>query len=74
MNQAPAETPRQLYLPDFCRARAVLGIVLICELTALVVSLARNEVVLGFWADLAAQGAPRACQGPLRGSDRQAAD
>ena len=53
MNQAPAETPRQLYLPDFCRARAVLGIVLICELTALVVSLARNEVVLGFWADLA---------------------
>ena len=48
----PAESPRQLYLPDFCRARAVLGIVLICELTALVVSLARNEAVLGFWADL----------------------
>jgi two-component system, LytTR family, sensor histidine kinase AlgZ len=52
MKPAPVEPPRQLYLPDFCRARAVLGIVLICELTALVVSLARNEVVLGFWADL----------------------
>jgi len=44
--------PRQLYLPDFCRARAVLAIVVICELTALVLALARNEVVLGFWPDL----------------------
>ena len=44
--------PRQLYLPDFCRARAVLAIVIICELTALVLALARNEVVLGFWPDL----------------------
>jgi two-component system sensor histidine kinase AlgZ len=52
MNPAPVESPRQLYLPDFCRGRAVLGIVLICELTALVVSLARNEAALGFWADL----------------------
>jgi two-component system, LytTR family, sensor histidine kinase AlgZ len=52
MKPPMVETPRQLYLPDFCRARAVLGIVLICELTALVVSLARNEAALGFWADL----------------------
>ena len=44
--------PRQLYLPDFCRARAVLAIVIICELTALVLALARNEVALGFWPDL----------------------
>jgi len=44
---------RQLYLPDFCRARAVLAIVIICELTALVLALARNEVALGFWTDLA---------------------
>jgi two-component system sensor histidine kinase AlgZ len=44
---------RQLYLPDFCRARAVLAIVIICELTALVLALARNEAVLGFWVDLA---------------------
>jgi two-component system sensor histidine kinase AlgZ len=43
----------QLYLPDFCRARAVLAIVIICELTALVLALARNEVALGFWPDLA---------------------
>ena len=43
---------RQLYLPDFCRARAVLAIVIICELTALVLALARNEVALGFWSDL----------------------
>ena len=48
-----AGPPRQLYLPDFCRSRAVLAIVLICELTALVLALARNEVVLGFWVDLA---------------------
>jgi two-component system sensor histidine kinase AlgZ len=47
------EQPRQLYLPDFCRARAVLAIVIICELTALVLALARNEVALGFWTDLA---------------------
>src|SRR5262252_3197441 len=45
--------PAQLYLPDFCRGRAVLAIVIICELTALVLALARNEVAVGFWADLA---------------------
>src|SRR4051812_24347385 len=42
----------QLYLPDFCTARAVLLTVIICELTALVLALARNEEVLGFWPDL----------------------
>lgn len=46
------EQAGQLYLPDFCRGRAVLGIVLICELTALVLALARNEQAIGFWADL----------------------
>jgi len=44
---------RQLYLPDFCRARAVLAVVIICELTALVLALAHNEGQLGFWPDLA---------------------
>jgi two-component system sensor histidine kinase AlgZ len=44
--------PKQLYLPDFCTARAVLAVVIICELTALVLSLARNEAALGFWPDL----------------------
>jgi two-component system sensor histidine kinase AlgZ len=50
---APDPLSKQLYLPDFCRARAVLAIVIICELTALVLALARNEAVLGFWPDLA---------------------
>ncbi len=48
---AHAQT-KQLYLPDFCSGRAVLAIVLICELTAIVLSLARNVAALGFWADL----------------------
>jgi two-component system, LytTR family, sensor histidine kinase AlgZ len=47
-----AEHPVQIYLPNFCTARAVLVIVIICELTALVLSLARNEAALGFWTDL----------------------
>jgi len=51
-NQRVAAPARQLYLPDFCRARAVLAVVLICELTALVLALARNEQALGFWRDL----------------------
>jgi two-component system sensor histidine kinase AlgZ len=44
---------KQLYLPDFCTARVVLAIVIICELTALVLALARIEAALGFWPDLA---------------------
>ena len=48
-----SQDQKQLYLPDFCTARAVLAIVIICELTALVLALARNEIVLGFWTDLA---------------------
>ena len=47
------EPIRQLYLPDFCRAQAALAVVIICELTALVLALARNEMALGFWPDLA---------------------
>jgi two-component system, LytTR family, sensor histidine kinase AlgZ len=50
---APDPQSKQFYLPDFCRARAVLAVVIICELTALVLALARNEVALGFWPDLA---------------------
>jgi two-component system sensor histidine kinase AlgZ len=46
------EEPRQLYLPNFCSASAVLVIVVICELTALLLALARNSAVLGFWSDL----------------------
>jgi two-component system sensor histidine kinase AlgZ len=49
---APGEEPRQLYLPNFCAASTVLVIILICELTALLLALARNEAALGFWSDL----------------------
>ena len=41
-----------LYLPDFCNARATLGIVLIVELTALILTLARQSMVVDFWTDL----------------------
>jgi two-component system sensor histidine kinase AlgZ len=41
------------YLPDFCASRAALAIVLIVELTALVLTLARENLVVGFWTDLA---------------------
>ncbi|MCU0757987.1 MAG: histidine kinase [Steroidobacteraceae bacterium] len=44
---------RTLYLPDFCAPRAVLAVVLIVELTALVLTLARDEDRVGFWTDLA---------------------
>ncbi len=58
---APSRTPtiavgeplRALYLPDFCAPRAVLGVVLIVELTALVLTLARDNDRVGFWTDLA---------------------
>jgi two-component system sensor histidine kinase AlgZ len=41
-----------LYLPDFCTSRAVLANVLIVELTAVVLSLARENLTVGFWTDL----------------------
>jgi two-component system, LytTR family, sensor histidine kinase AlgZ len=41
-----------LYLPDFCTSRATLGIVLIVELTALVLTLARQSAAIDFWTDL----------------------
>jgi len=41
-----------LYLPDFCTSRAALGIVLIVELTAVLLTLARENPLIGFWADL----------------------
>ena len=41
-----------LYLPDFCTSRATLTIVLIVELTALVLTLARQSITVDFWTDL----------------------
>jgi two-component system, LytTR family, sensor histidine kinase AlgZ len=41
------------YLPDFCTSRAALAIVLIVELTAIVLALARQSLAVAFWMDLA---------------------
>ncbi|HET9390903.1 MAG TPA: histidine kinase, partial [Steroidobacteraceae bacterium] len=48
-----AGSDKPFYLPDFCTSRAALGIVLIVELTALVLTLARDSATIGFWTDLA---------------------
>ncbi|MCS6947236.1 MAG: histidine kinase [Steroidobacteraceae bacterium] len=47
-----APSPRAVFLPDFCTARVVLAIVLIVELTALVLAVARDHSHVGFWQDL----------------------
>jgi two-component system sensor histidine kinase AlgZ len=44
---------RSIYLPDFCSQRVVLSVVLIVELTALVVTFARDASSINFWTDLA---------------------
>jgi two-component system, LytTR family, sensor histidine kinase AlgZ len=41
------------YLPDLCTPRAALTVVLIVELTALVLTLARTDSSMSFWTDLA---------------------
>jgi two-component system sensor histidine kinase AlgZ len=43
---------RSLYLPDFCTSRAALAVVVIVELTALVLTLARQSAAVDFWTDL----------------------
>ncbi|HEY3785718.1 MAG TPA: sensor histidine kinase [Steroidobacteraceae bacterium] len=54
MKTAPAAGSDQpFYLPNFCTSRAALAIVLIVELTALVLTLARDNPLIGFWTDLA---------------------
>ena len=45
-----------MYLPNFCTSRAALAVVLIVELTAIVLALARQgdgHYAIDFWADLA---------------------
>jgi len=44
---------KRFYLPDVCRSRAALGVVLIVEVTAIVLALARNNLAIDFWTDLA---------------------
>jgi len=41
------------YLPDFCSGRAVLAVVLIVELVALILTIARRAPAGTFWIDLA---------------------
>ena len=56
MRQALRGGAESFYLPDFCASRAALAIVLIVELTAIVIALARqggNPAGPDFWADLA---------------------
>jgi two-component system, LytTR family, sensor histidine kinase AlgZ len=50
--EARSDARETLYLPDFCTSRAALAVVLIVELTALVLTLARDGIALGFWTDL----------------------
>jgi len=45
--------PPAFYLPDFCATPTVLAVVLISELVAIVLTLARQELEHGFWIDLA---------------------
>lgn len=52
MSNGSAGTSKFLYLPDFCTSRAALANVLIVELTALVLTLARDNAIFGFWTDL----------------------
>lgn len=51
MSSGSGGAEKSLYLPDFCTSGAVLANVLIVELTALVLTLARDNAV-GFWTDL----------------------
>jgi two-component system sensor histidine kinase AlgZ len=50
---AASGAERSLYLPDFCTSRAALVLILIVELTAFVLTLARQNAGVDFWADLA---------------------
>ncbi len=43
---------RQFFLPDLCTPIVVFGIVLVAELVAIILSLARYDSITGFWTDL----------------------
>src|SRR5690349_2246084 len=49
---SPASAPT-FFLPDFCASPAVFAVVLIAELVALVIALARQALHDNFWVDLA---------------------
>ncbi|MFL6604570.1 MAG: sensor histidine kinase [Steroidobacteraceae bacterium] len=52
MSNGSGGASKSLYLPDFCTSRAALANVLIVELTAVVLTLARENLAVGFWTDL----------------------
>ena len=47
-----ATTPA-FFVPDLCRPRAVLAVVLIVELVAIIFAIARQALHSNFWIDLA---------------------
>jgi len=54
MRQTPAaDAPARFYLPDFCAPGSVLAVVLIAELVAMLLTLARFGLTEDFWPDLA---------------------
>jgi two-component system sensor histidine kinase AlgZ len=53
VSDSPSAPAPSFYLPDFCATQTVLAVVLIAELVALVLTLAREELKHGFWIDLA---------------------
>ena len=53
MSPAAGDRSNAFYLPDFCTSRATLAVVLIVELTAFLLTLARQSAAVDFWTDLA---------------------
>lgn len=57
MNQSPQKQARSpnkdAYLPNFCSASMAFATVLIAELIALLLALARPDTLIGFWSELA---------------------
>jgi two-component system, LytTR family, sensor histidine kinase AlgZ len=47
-----SDRPQAFYLPDLCTSHTTLAIVLIVELTAFVLTLARQNEAVDFWTDL----------------------
>ena len=52
-SSSPAPKAPTFFLPDFCASATVFVVVLIAELVALVIALARQALHDNFWADLA---------------------
>ena len=53
IHSAPKRDSTGAYLPDFCSPRMAFAAVLIAELVALLLALARPDAQLGFWSELA---------------------